>query len=290
MNERFTTECIEKIHPSFIEEARTFPPNKPNTGYWKKLLITYVVIIAGVALLLFFTLFRPTHEYRIEKDGDHYLVYLDPKYVPFGGLAVGSYTPLYQNSVAEMERAFRLGDFTTEEFYRLGNYADGHGVVQIFDLDNLIEPNLPDPFAYKVIILPSRYLLEITMQSTGEKMTMQDIPQDHFIQFTDIAAFQETLRVSADATDAQEQLENAYRSTEYETSEACYYIIEGASLTYYVVEYYDTTESEKILRGIEIYAAPTEADGHYLSIQIHEPTERPKISWLAQIGYKPYEP
>lgn len=290
MSEHFATECIEKIHPNFIEEARTFPPEKPNSGYWKKMLISYTVIFAGIALLLAFALFRPTRDYRIEKENGQYLIYLDPKYVPMGGIAVDSYSPIYRNSVEEMDQAFRFGDFTNAECYNLGRYANADGIVPIFDLDNLIEPSFPDPFVYKVVIIPSYYFFSVTMQSTGTKITMRDIPQDHFTQFTDIAAFHETVRIPADASDTQDQLQYAYCNTEYENNEACYYIIEGTDMTYYVIEYYDTTDSVKILTGIEIYTDSSEPDGHYLFIQIHNPKERPDVAWLAQFGCKPYEP
>lgn len=290
MKENFAAECIEKIDSSFMEEARTFSSKKRNRGYWKQLIIKYSIIFIGIALLLCFALFNPTKEYRIEKEDGQYFIYLDPKYVPMGGMTLDSYSPLFRNSVAEMEQAFRLGDFTTQELYRLGRYADAHGVVPIFDLDNLIEPSFPDPFEYNVAIIPNHYLFNITIQSTGKKITMRDLPQDLFTQFTDIAAFHHTIRIPANAQDAQEQLQHATCNMESENSETCYYIIEGASLTYYVIEYYDTTDSVKLLTQVEMYAEPADPTGHYLSIYIHEPKERPDISWLAQFGYKTYEP
>lgn len=290
MSEHFATACIEKIDAGFIEEARTFPPDQPKRGYWKRLLITYSVIFIGIAILLSFALFKPTPPYRIEKEDGQYRIQIDPKYVPYGGMAVDSYSPIHRNSVAEMEQAFRQGDFSSAEFNSLGTYADAQGVIPIFDLDNLIEPCLPDPFEYKVVIIPKFYLFNIIIPSTGAKISMREIPQDLFSEATDMAAFHQTIRIRADATDAQDQLQYAYRNNEYQTSESCYYIIIGYGFTYYVTEYYEIMDSEKTLAGMDIYAEPAAADGHYLLIQIHEPKERPGIAWLAQFGCKPYEP
>lgn len=290
MNEHFATKCIEKIDASFIEEARTFPPDQPKSGYWKRLLITYSVIFLGIALLLCFALIRPTQPYRLEKEDGQYRIRIDPKYVPLGGMAVDSYSPIYRNTVVEMEQSFRKGDFTSAEFYSLGRYADAHGFVPIFDLDNLIEPSLPDPFEYKLIIVPNYYLFHITIPSTGVKISMREIPQDLFAESTDMEAFHQTVRIHADALDAQDQLQYAYRNDEYQTSAFCCYVIIGSDCIYYVTESYEITDSASILTGIEIYTEPAKADGHHLLIQIHEPKERPRVSWLAQFGCKPYEP
>ena len=252
------------------------------------MLCGILCLVIVVSFIIYWSL--PPHEYRIEKESGQYRIHIDPKYVPYGGMAVDSYSPIFRNSVAEMEHAFRQGDFTSAEFYSLGTYADAHGVVPIFDLDDLIEPSLPDPFEYKVVIIPNFYLFNITIPSTGAKISMRDIPQDLFTEATDIAAFHQTVHIRADAPDAQDQLQYAYRNNEYQTSESCYYIIIGSDFIYYVMESYEITDSEKNLTGIEIYAAPTTDDGHYLLIHIHNPKERPNIAWLAQFGCKPYEP
>lgn len=293
MNERWTSDCIEKIHPDFIEEAGTFPPDKPKSCYGKIILIVCSVVFVGIALLLFFLPVTPPREYRIEKDNGQYLLYLDPQYArefDRDTMFTQIYLPIYRDSVKEVEQAFRHGNFTSTEFYNIGRYANADGIVPIFDLDNLIEPVFPDRLYYKVEFTPNYYLLKAEDKTTGTTISMRDIPQDRFTDFTGIVAFHETVRIPADAADAQDQLQHAYRNTGYETSEICYYIIEGTCLTYYVMEYYDTIDSEIILMGIEIYAEPSVPDGHYLLIQIHGPMERPEVVWLAQFGYQPYQP
>lgn len=293
MNERWTSDCIEKIHPDFIEEAGTFPIVKSKSCYGKIILIVCSIIFVSIALLLFFLPITPQREYWIEKENGQYLLYLDPQYAPESDgdtMFPQIYLPIYRDSVKEMEQAFRHGNFTSTEFYNIGRYANADSNVPIFDLDNLIEPVFPDGLYYTVEFTPNYYLFKADDKTTGTKMSMRDIPRDRFTDFTDIVAFQETVRIPADAADAQDQLQHAYRNTGYETSETCYYIIEGARLIYYVREYYDTTDSERILMGITIYAEPSVPDGHYLLIQIHGPMERPEVVWLAQFGYQPYQP
>jgi hypothetical protein len=299
MNEHFTTECIEKIDPSFIEEARSFSPSEAKEGCWKRKAIKYSVIFLGIALLLTITIVWPSREqkqkYSVEKVDGQYRIHLGTQFPSKNGFndvtnALTVYNPLHRNSIREMEKAFRNGNFTNTELAKLAYAANEYGTLCILDLDNLIEPIFPENIIYHVEFTATLYLCVATDEESEAKITLKDFSQHDFAHFTQNDYFAKTVRIPADAHNAEDLLQKAYYNTGYTEGAACFYIIEGTGNTYYVIEYYDSADQLAIPSGLEIYTEPNEPGGHYLKIQILNPKQRPDIAWLAQFGCKPYEP
>ena len=288
MNEHWTSTYISNIDHKFIEEADKYVPIKPRHSYFRSVLINFSVIAIGVAIALVIALVYPPREYKLVKEDDTYYMYIDKKYVREDFLSITIYPAQDYYSIPfasldEMLSALHHGTFTVQDFSKLGHYADSQGKIKLFDIEHLYDAVFPDNLPdHDVQFTPNEYLFCTDDDDSRMKITLDLISEEDFQHhLSRLPGFENTVAISADASDA-----NAIRENAYFQESACCYIITTDSATYYVAEQYNP--SSEIPDFIELYVKTK--DGNYFSVNIHHYGKRPDVAWLAQFGLTPYEP
>lgn len=292
MKEPWSSACINEIDPAFIAEAGSYAPQKRKYPYFRKVLMKWAIIAVGLAILLTVLLVWPPREYRLVKEDGQYVAYLDPKYgLPYGYGAVidvngpKSYYLIQRNSVKEMEQAFRHGSFTVQEFRKLGNSADSHGKIALFNLDALYQAVFPkDMQESHILFSPSVYYFCAEMEDNEMSamlwMISEEAFQDYLSRNTE---FENTVHIPADSPDANLAREDAISICRYDRLYR-YYIITTEHTTYYVQEDYRNMET---LSAVNVFAKTQ--DGECFKFTITECAHRPDVSWLAAFSVEPYQ-
>ncbi len=288
MNEHWTSTCISNIDHKFIEEADKYVPIKPRHSYFRSILINFAVIAIGVSTALVIALVYPPREYKLVKENDTYYMYIDNKYVSEDFLSITIYPAQDYYSIPfasldEMLSALHHGTFTVHDFSKLGHFADPDGKVKLFDIEHLYDAVFPENLpGHDVQFMPNEYLFCTDDDDSRMKITLVLISEEDFQHhLSRLPGFENTVTISADASDA-----NTIRDDAYFQNFNCYYIITAENTTYYVVEQYYT--SSEVPAFIELYAKSK--DDIYFSVNIEHYGKRPDVAWLAQFNLKPYEP
>lgn len=292
MNEHWASECIGNIDNTFIEEADRFTQARPRHPYFKSVLISFAIVAIGLAIVLTIAFLWPQHEYKLVKENGNYYMYIDDKYVDDRAAITVYPIDHYRirfDSLDEMLSDLQQGNFTVNEFQKLGRHTDPHGKIELFDISHLYEASFPkDLTDICILFWPGGYSYFVGLDGFHCSVTLDFISEERFRQLLSRKpCFADTVVISAQSTDANAEREAAY-FPEHPTQSACYYIITTESTQYYVAEYYNTETSTEIPIAIDIYAKTN--DGAYFCVKIHKCTKRPDVAWLASFDVTPYQP
>lgn len=296
MNESWTSECIGRIDQSFIEEANTYPAAKPKKNYFKKVLLKWAIVTAGIALLLFFALLYPPREYKLVKEDGKYYIYLDKKYLsetppgePHGSTSlIAPLDKIHRDSLAQMCADLRRGRFTAHEFLKLGRSADEEGKIAVFDLDYLFEAIFPNDLTdHYVQFTPADYECCATDKDGNMTVTLNIVTDERLpVYLAHYSGFKNAVTISVASPDANHAREDI-TAEEQLGSFYCYYILEAEHATFYIEEYYAADSPEGIPYHITVYGQTQ--SGMFFMVKISKLTERPDVQWLASFNIQPYQ-
>lgn len=290
MSEDWLSKCIGNIDETFIAEAESFQPQYKDGSYWRKLIIKWSIVIAGIAIALFFLLRQPPQkswEYRLVKEDGCYYMYIDQKFIASNTGTPGVYYAWKFESLDVMEAKIRNGTFTESEFYRLGQYADKDGKIVIFDLDNMMDAVFPEGLSRYIEFFPHKYYICGIGEDGITEVRMLEISEDYFRE-----------RIGYDAHFAEAiEITDWSASTEDPRIYAPVFELSGMRYHYYAIVT-DTTrylvrEQEDCDPGIPcpwtVMIYGQEADGTFFELTIENLEKRPELDWLASFSVQPYQ-
>lgn len=243
-----------------------------------------------LAVLLLVGCDSDTYQF-VEEDGNDYAIVHIPTESRDSSGAQEMAPYINFESLEEMIGDLQNGNLTVEELKEMNRmFKDEKGRVELPDLSNLYEPVLPEAFGgYTVQMLGSRYHCLYNWYAEELRCLVKTTTIEAFEKRLSVYTDFETAPVISDfsetANEVRDQLEFApVENPLYDTS--CYYIIEAADRTIYVIESYDYNYSADTPSRVYMFYNGGTFFGYFVMYGLQE---RPDVEWLASFEIRDYE-
>ena len=262
----------------------------------KWLIAIALVLVVCVAVVIVWTTAPVARNkyYSVRKDGNGYTLRFRTPPVRESlpeGVFVSYRSELYFSSLEEMKSKILTGDFTKGELGVISHMnMDDEGEMELFNLDNMYEPVMPEETPYKVRWFGRNYSIHFVSghfswgedgEGCLERITKEQFDRgvDNLYDFPQIYDVRETPLQDRDGTCYEYERELFLGSVQ-----VMIYRLTTDEKTMVVKEVYKIKDAEKELEQVRFYG---EENGQYFYGRLHELKE-PTDEWLLSFGIGPY--